>query len=152
MTRVETWFAEYGESHQDHTNKTIHWICVPAILFSLLGLMSRAGLPGMSNPWWNLATVITVLALGYYCALSVTLALGMAIISSAMLLAINSMSGAGLPVAVISIAIFVVAWIGQFAGHKIEGKKPSFLKDIQFLLIGPIWLLGFVYKRLGIPY
>jgi len=52
----------------------------------------------------------------------------------------------------LSIAIFVVAWIGQFYGHKVEGKKPSFLKDIQFLLIGPAWLMHFIFKRIGIPY
>ena len=56
------------------------------------------------------------------------------------------------PLWVISLIIFFVAWVGQFYGHKVEGKKPSFLKDIQFLLIGPAWLMHFIYKRLGIPY
>ena len=51
----------------------------------------------------------------------------------------------------ISLSIFIIAWIGQFIGHKIEGMKPSFLKDIQFLLIGPAWLLSFIYKKLNIP-
>jgi uncharacterized membrane protein YGL010W len=48
--------------------------------------------------------------------------------------------------------IFVVGWIGQFIGHAIEGKRPSFMKDIQFLLIGPLWLLGHLYRKLGIAY
>jgi uncharacterized membrane protein YGL010W len=56
------------------------------------------------------------------------------------------------PLWLVSAIVFVVAWIGQFYGHKVEGKKPSFLKDIQFLLIGPAWLLHFIYRRLGIPY
>lgn len=38
-------------------------------------------------------------------------------------------------------AIFVVAWIAQFYGHHVEGKKPSFFADLQFLMIGPLWLL-----------
>ena len=50
----------------------------------------------------------------------------------------------------LSLAIFIVAWIGQFIGHKIEGKKPSFFEDLQFLLIGPAWLLSFIYNKLGI--
>lgn len=45
------------------------------------------------------------------------------------------------------VIIFTIAWIGQFIGHKIEGKKPSFLEDIQYLLIGPAWLLHFIYKN-----
>jgi uncharacterized membrane protein YGL010W len=52
----------------------------------------------------------------------------------------------------LSIAIFVVAWIGQFIGHKIEGKKPSFLDDLRFLLIGPLFVLGFLYRRLRLAY
>ena len=50
------------------------------------------------------------------------------------------------------LVIFVIGWIGQFIGHAIEGKRPSFMKDIQFLLIGPLWLLGHLYRKLGIAY
>ena len=46
----------------------------------------------------------------------------------------------------------MLAWIGQFIGHKIEGEKPSFFEDLQFLLIGPAWLLGAIYQKLGIRY
>jgi uncharacterized membrane protein YGL010W len=49
-------------------------------------------------------------------------------------------------------ALFVFAWVFQFAGHEVEGKKPSFFKDLQFLLIGPAWLMHFLFRRLGIPY
>ncbi|HWH62879.1 MAG TPA: Mpo1-like protein, partial [Ginsengibacter sp.] len=56
------------------------------------------------------------------------------------------------PLWLFSIIIFILAWIGQFYGHKVEGKKPSFLKDIQFLLIGPMWLMSFIYKKMGIPF
>ena len=48
--------------------------------------------------------------------------------------------------------LFVAAWVFQFAGHEVEGRKPSFFKDLQFLLIGPAWLMHFIYRRLGIPY
>jgi uncharacterized membrane protein YGL010W len=56
------------------------------------------------------------------------------------------------PVWQICLALFVLAWIGQFIGHKIEGKKPSFLKDVVFLLIGPAWLMSKVYKAAGQKY
>jgi uncharacterized membrane protein YGL010W len=52
----------------------------------------------------------------------------------------------------VCLALFIVAWIFQFIGHKIEGKKPSFFKDLQFLLIGPAWLLSFIYQKVGIRY
>ena len=47
---------------------------------------------------------------------------------------------------------FIIAWVGQFIGHKIEGQKPSFFEDLQFLLIGPAWLISFIYKKIGIKY
>ena len=50
------------------------------------------------------------------------------------------------------LGIFIVSWIGQFIGHKIEGQKPSFFDDLKFLLIGPAWLLSFIYKKIGIKY
>lgn len=97
--------------------------------------------------------VITGLALLYYFMLSIPLALGMSVIFAMMnwgaLLIVNQSS---LPAWQIGLILFVIAWIGQFYGHHVEGKKPSFLKDIQFLLIGPLWLLHFVYKRLSLPY
>lgn len=52
----------------------------------------------------------------------------------------------------LSVIVFVIAWIGQFVGHQIEGKKPSFFKDLQFLLIGPLWLLAFVYRHFNWAY
>jgi uncharacterized membrane protein YGL010W len=53
---------------------------------------------------------------------------------------------------IIALVIFVAAWAGQFYGHKVEGKKPSFLKDLQFLLIGPAWLMHFLFEKWGIKY
>jgi uncharacterized membrane protein YGL010W len=69
-----------------------------------------------------------------------------------MLFSIYGIARTGLAVWKVSIVVFVIAWIGQFIGHSIEGKRPSFFKDLQFLLIGPLWLLSFVYRRLGIRY
>ena len=50
----------------------------------------------------------------------------------------------------ISAGIFVVGWIFQFVGHKIEGKKPSFFEDIQYLWVGPLFVVAWLLRRLGI--
>lgn len=153
---LNTLLAEYGESHQNPTNKLVHWVCVPLIMFSLLGLLWSVPMPESlraTSPWLNLATLVMVLAVVYYFRLSVRLALGMVLITVAMAMGIRVVdAGAGLPLWAVCIIIFVLAWIGQFWGHKVEGKKPSFLKDLQFLLIGPLWLLHFIYRRLGWQY
>jgi uncharacterized membrane protein YGL010W len=160
MRPIKSWLDEYGESHKSKANKTIHWICIPSIIYSLLGLfwlVSFAGLLDIQSPvlspWANLASLVFILALVYYLRLSFPLTMGMLLIVGSMLLIINYISELGRSVlALSSVIIFVLAWIGQFIGHNIEGKKPSFFKDLQFLLIGPAWLLSFIYEKMGIKY
>ena len=157
MRKIDQLFAEYGESHQNGTNKTIHWICVPLIFLSIIGLV--ASIPsgpvqvvlGAGNPYANWATVALMLVIIYYVSLSIWLAVAMAGFGLLCLEIVEHLALIG-PLWMISLGIFVVAWIGQFYGHKIEGKKPSFLKDIQFLLIGPAWLMHLIFRKLGVPY
>src|SRR6267143_1610253 len=158
MRKIDQLLSEYGESHQNVTNKIIHWICVPLIFFSVMGLIASipSGLVqsylGPGNPYANWATVTLLLAIAYYVSLSITLAIGMALFGLACLFIDKAIAQSGIYLWMVSLIVFVVAWIGQFYGLKIEGKKPSFLKDLQFLLIGPAWLMHFVYKKMGIPY
>ncbi len=149
MKTAAEWFAEYGESHQNPTNKLIHWICVPLIVFSVLGLLWSIPVPS-PIPYLNVATIVGGLALLFYFRLSATLGLGMVVVLAVMLGLLAQIEASGLSVLWVSVVIFVGAWVGQFYGHQIEGKKPSFLKDVQFLLIGPIWLLHFAYARWGV--
>lgn len=139
---IDVLLDKYSESHLDHTNEIIHFVCVPLIVLSLLGLV------------WSvhpvLAVAATLAALFYYFKLSPPFAAGMLAMSVAMLGLLSLMpAGTVLP---LSIAIFVLAWIGQFIGHRIEGKKPSFLDDLRFLLIGPLFVLSFLYRRLDIAW
>ena len=139
---VATLIAKYAESHLNPTNEIIHFICVPAIVFSLLGLLWAA------HPLAALGVVLVSLV--YYLTLSLPFAAGMLLMSGVMLWALSILPQQWMWQ--ISLAIFVVAWIGQFIGHKIEGKKPSFFDDLRFLLIGPLFVLGFLYRRLNIQY
>ena len=141
MRKIDEWFGRYDASHRNSRNKIIHWICVPLIMWSVLAAL-----------WaWTPVAVYAVIALAvvFYLSISLPLAIGMLVVSAVMVLTLLAISDHLLIPAAI---VFVAAWIGQFIGHKIEGKKPSFFEDLTFLLIGPAWLLGFVYRRFGIPY
>jgi uncharacterized membrane protein YGL010W len=151
MRTAQEWLDAYGESHQHPINKRIHWICIPWIMISVLGLLASIPSP-FASPWLSWATGAVVFAVAYYAAISIPLALGMAAISAVMLAIVQAMGSLPLPLWASSLLIFVVAWIVQFTGHKIEGKKPSFFEDLQFLLIGPMWLLAALYRRAGIGY
>ena len=139
---IDTLLEQYSESHRNPTNELFHFVCVPLIVFSLLGIL------------WSLHPVVALAAvlgaLWYYFQLSKPFAWGMLAMSVVMLALLAMMPP--MTVLPLSIAVFVVAWIGQFIGHKIEGKKPSFLEDLRFLLIGPLFVLGFLYRRLNLAY
>ena len=153
MKTINQWLAEYGESHQNPTNKTVHWICVPLIFFSVVGLLYSIKLPffNFGNMEGNVALIVLGLTLVYYFTLSKSLAVGLLLFTSLCVCLCYLIEQSGFaPLWQVSITVFVLAWIGQFWGHKVEGKKPSFLKDLQFLMIGPAWLMSFIYQRLGI--
>ena len=155
MRNLQNWLDEYGESHRHPVNKTLHWICVPLIMISLLGLLWSLPVPvawAARSPLLNWAVLFLLLALVYYYALTWRLALGMTGVTIAMIAIVYAASRLPMPLWQLSVMVFVLAWIGQFIGHKIEGKKPSFFKDLQFLLIGPLWLLAFAYRRAGFAY
>ncbi len=158
MTKLDTLLNHYSESHQNKLNKAIHWIAVPTIVFSLLGLVWSIPMPESmkSFPYINWASIVIAFALYYYYRLSPILAFAMIIVVGffsflIVEIELNEKAG-GIEMWKVFSLLFVVAWIFQFIGHKIEGKKPSFLEDIQYLLIGPIWLLHFVFKMVGLPY
>jgi uncharacterized membrane protein YGL010W len=155
MRTVADWLGEYGRSHADPTNKLLHWICVPLIVLAVMGLLWSVPVPAAFaavSPWLNWATLIAAFALLYYAALSLRLTVGVTVAFAAMFAIISALSDLAWPLWATALTIFVAAWIGQFIGHAVEGKRPSFFKDVQFLMIGPLWLVAALYRRLGIPY
>lgn len=154
MKSLKQWLAEYEVSHKNQTNKLIHYLCVPAIFMTVVGFVWSIPFPSdASSPFLNWAAVVIVLSLVFYFKLSIILGLGMAIFSVLCLLFVEwwdaSMS---MSVVAMSAIVFVVAWVLQFIGHHIEGKKPSFLKDVQFLLIGPAWILCKLLRKMKVQY
>lgn len=146
MKTQQQWFDEYAVSHQNETNQRIHFICVPVIFFSIVGILMSipsgflSELTGITNPIFsNWAFVILILSLIFYVQLSVKTFLLMLVFGLISLYGNYYLSQIA-PLFYTSVGLFVVAWIGQFYGHKVEGMKPSFFKDLQFLLIGPAWV------------
>ncbi len=155
MRTVTDWLGEYGASHENPANKLLHWICVPLIVLTVFGLLwsvPRPSVLSVLSPWLNWASIAGAAVLLYYFVLSPALAAGVLIAFVILLLVTERLATLPWPLWLTSVTIFVLAWIGQFVGHAIEGKRPSFFKDLQFLLIGPLWLLAAAYRRLGLSY
>jgi uncharacterized membrane protein YGL010W len=155
MRSVADWLLEYGQSHTDRTNKLLHWICVPLIVLAVIGFVWSIPVPrsfAQISPWLNWATLASVFPIAYYVLLSPRLAAGITIAFLVMFGIVNALRDLPWPLWATSLAIFVGAWIGQFVGHAVEGTRPSFFKDAQFLLIGPLWLVASLYRALRVPY
>jgi len=156
MQNLQLLLNEYASSHTHPANKLIHWICVPLIVWSGFALLWSLPVPAVMHSErvpLNWASLALVLAQVYYFRLSVQLGTGV-LLFNLFLLWLTAMleMAAPWPLWLLALMVFIPAWIGQFIGHFIEGKRPSFFKDLQFLLIGPAWLMSFAYKQLGLRY
>lgn len=154
MRTIHEWFGRYSSDHANATNRAIHWVCVPVILWCVVALLWLVPVPpaiGRAGFW---AFVAMFFAFLFYYRLSRAIGLGMAAVFIACgLIAEGALRALG-PQDLLWLAtgLFVVAWIGQFVGHLIEGRRPSFFTDLAYLLIGPAWLTGKLMRRAGIQY
>jgi uncharacterized membrane protein YGL010W len=154
MRSVNDWFGSYSADHQNPVNRSIHWVCVPTIMWAVIAaLWTIPVIPTWMEPgfWAFVAMFLTFL---FYHRLSRNIGYAMAVV-----FIISGLVAAGLyallgprVLLVLAGALFVLAWIGQFVGHQIEGRRPSFFTDLAYLLIGPAWLASKVMRRLGISY
>lgn len=157
MRKIDLLLAEYGDSHQHWVNKIIHWLCVPLIFWAILGFISLLPVPRIGLGFFGSLSYLDVAAMVFvtvfYARLSLLMAVGMFFLVLLMEYMANLVNQTqDISAWMVCLSVFVVAWILQFIGHRIEGKKPSFFKDIQFLLIGPSWLMHFVLRKMGIRY
>ena len=148
---IDRWFAHYSGDHRNATNQRIHVVAVPLILWSVVGLLWCIPVPGtwFRPGFW--AALAMFFAWAFYYRASRRLGYGMLAVFVAMAwltrwlhLALGTRQ-----LLYLAIGVFVVAWIAQFVGHRIEGRKPSFLTDLTYLLIGPAWVLAKLYRKLG---
>ena len=152
MRTIQDLLSSYSNDHQNAANQRMHLVCVPLIVWTVTAFLWCIPVPGdylRPGFWFAFALFFTWL---YYWKLSKPLALGALLGFVAFglvnhLLATRFGIGGLLKIAA---AVFAIAWIGQFIGHKWEGKRPSFFTDLVYLLIGPLWTLSKLYKKAGI--
>lgn len=138
-SKVDQWFSLYAQSHQHPTNKKIHYVCVPLIFYSTLAFLEGVSRVEFLNLPFSLSFALVLLGGIFYLQLRSGLAMAALIVAFLSWWSFYFLSSQVLVSA--GAVVFVAAWVGQFVGHQIEGVKPSFLQDLAFLLIGPLWVL-----------
>ncbi|CAF1336894.1 unnamed protein product [Didymodactylos carnosus] len=160
-TELYAWLDEYNDSHINPINILIHKVAVPVILFTVVGFLWALPIPSGRFRHLlsvgkvglvNMAALAIIGLLAFYFRLSTKIGMGMALVFVVMMGILTNMELKNVKIFRLCIILFIVAWIFQFIGHEIEGKKPAFFKDLQFLLIGPIWTLAGLYRTVGIKY
>ena len=157
MRKVDLLFAEYSKSHRNTINKMIHWICVPLIFWTILGFVSLVPAPHLCISYFGCISIVSIITVVLITLFYVRLSFRISLIMIMMMFLAEyfiylTNINLGKQSWILYMLVFIITWVFQFIGHKIEGKKPSFMQDIQFLLVGPIWLLGFILKKTGIKY
>jgi uncharacterized membrane protein YGL010W len=139
--KIDALLAHYGSSHKNATNEVIHFFAIPLIMLSIVGLMYAL------HPW--IAFAFMAASMVYYARLSTVFLIAMVVWSTILYGLILQM---GDSVWQTSLIIFIGAWIAQFYGHHVEGKKPSFFEDIQYLWVGPLFVLSKLFEKVGIKW
>lgn len=151
---VDRFLGNYSEDHRNPTNRIVHWICVPMIVWSVIALLWVIPVPPSFGKPGLFAGAALVFASMYYIKLSMKLAIALVGFFAVLMVVTHFLYEAlgSMGLLWTAIGVFVVAWVAQFIGHQIEGKRPSFLTDLVYLLVGPMWLMSKIFRRLGIAY
>ena len=153
MRPVDAYLDQYSADHRNATNQWIHLLCVPAIVWSVTAAFWTIPVPSFLQPGAACALAM-VAALAWYLRMSRKLFVGI-LVAFLLFGALDWWIAANFGMRALlysAIAVFVVAWIGQFIGHIYEGHRPSFFTDLVFLMVGPMWTLRKLYQRLGLGY
>jgi uncharacterized membrane protein YGL010W len=155
MSNADPWLKRYERDHTHAVNRALHWMCIPVFVASVVGLLWSVPVPGVlrdASPVLNWGTFFLMAAVVYYFILSITLAVGLLPFVMCVAVAVAWLDTLSPPLWLVSATAFALAGAGLLAGHAFEDKRVSLFSDLNFLMIGPLWIIASIYERLKIPY
>lgn len=152
---ADRWFDEFDAAHAPDGIGAWHWLTLPVAVLGFVGMLWYAPVPRAfvdSTPALNWGALFLMATVVYYFIVSITLAAGALPFVVLTIAALSWLDQFDFPVGRICASLFLLAWLGQCALHRLRGGRPSCTRELQLLMIGPLWMLGKLYRRLGIPY
>jgi len=153
MSEIDRWLSQYGDSHREISHPALYWLAVLMLVPATAGLLWSLPLPEafvQISPVLNWGSMFLMVALVYYFIISFSLAIGMLPFIFAVTALGFWLTRSGLSVAGASIGLMIAAVAGLYVGRRGSGGVRAVRRDIQLMVIGPIWLLSKLYRRLGI--
>ncbi|MGI9260078.1 MAG: DUF962 domain-containing protein [Gammaproteobacteria bacterium] len=155
MRPVDEWLRLYDRHHADGAKQLLHWLMIPFIVTSVVGLLWALPVPTTfsdATPVLNWGTIFLMAAIVYYFILSISLAFGALPLIALVVWAVMWLERLQYPLWMSCTALLVTAWMGQRISHRGPGDRPSLIGDLQYVMLGPVWLVAALYRRLGIPF
>ena len=155
MTETDGWLSHFEDTHRDLRNPVVYWAAVPVVVVGTVGLLWSLPVPDEFfeiSPLLNWGTAFLMAAAVYYFIISVSLAIGMLPFVIGVAGIQMWLTASGYPLFRLSLGLLVAGIIGLWFGHRNQNGLRAVLDDLQFMMIGPAWLLSVLYRRIGIPF
>ena len=155
MRPADEWLQQYSRHHADGADQLLHRLMIPLLVTSVVGLLWAIPVPTTfreATPVLNWGTIFLMAAIVYYFILSISLAFGALPIIASVVWAVMWLDRLSYPLWMSSAALLITAWMGLRVSHRSPGLRPSLIGDLQYVMLGPVWLVSALYRRLGIPY
>ncbi len=155
MNDTDTWLERYGAHRENLAAPGIYWLSVPLVVLGTVGLLWSLPVPPEFleiSPLLNWGSAFLMAATVYYFILSLALAIGL--LPLIMGIAVFEMWLAQSDYSMLRVsASFVVAGLlGIGFAQRNKRSLAAIVEDLQTIMLGPVWLLSIIYRRLGIPY
>lgn len=155
MQETDNWLTDYGNAHRELNFPLIYWVSVMTVVMATVGMLWSLPVPeefARISPVLNWGSIFLMAAVVYYFIISMALAIGMLPVIFAMVLGFVSIADSDWSLPQLSAGLFALSLTGLYLGHISGPGLAGVVRDIQMMMIAPVWLLSRLYRHVGIPY
>jgi len=155
MAETDKWLSEYGDSHRDIKSGVIYWVAVLALVVGTVGMFWSLPVPAefrRISPVLNWGSALLMATVVYYFIISMSLAIGMLPLVFGLAAMQIWLADSPWDIGLVSSGLFAVSLLGLYLGHRGAGGLRAVVRDIQLMMIAPVWMLSELYRKIGIPF
>ncbi|WP_233632659.1 hypothetical protein [Parapedobacter sp. ISTM3] len=161
--QVDTYFEVLDKAYQHPTNRIIQWVAIPLFSFAVLGMVWMVPFPEIAflkkhgyDMFLNWGSFFIAAMIYYYLRLAPTLSYAALLtvgVFSFFIVQLEYVEQAGGPaVWLVCAVLLLIALAALSVGKSMERTQAPFHTFWRLLVLGPIWLWHFVFRKLNIPY
>lgn len=154
MAETDSWLTDYGKSHRNITHAPVYWTSALVLVFGTVGLLWSLPVPAEFieiSPILNWGTTFLLATVVYYFIISLPLAIGMLPFIVVVVIFEVWLQWSPYSAVHASSGLLTAGLVGLYLGHYRGAGLIGVVRDVQLMMIAPVWLLSRIYRRLGIP-